>query len=109
MNLKKMGLRIGTRRRELNMTQEELSASIEVTPKQISAIEKGRSGTSIETFLKICKALKTTPDFFCLGIIRDDPDEEILNNLKLCAPEDVENIRLFTRMLAEKNLENRRS
>lgn len=107
-NFQKIGLRIGNRRRELGMTQESLSDAVDLTPKQISAIEKGRSGTNIETFLKICTVLETTPDFFCLGIIRDNAEEEISDNIKLCSPEDVENIRIISRAFAEKNVKRKR-
>lgn len=106
---KRLGSRLKAQREELGLTQRQLSDKlaprVELSEKQISVIERGLSGTTIENFVELCTALEKTPDYFCLGIVRGeqaDAISEINENIKLCSEEDIENLRLFSRVLAEK-------
>lgn len=84
LDYRKIGFRIGEKRRELGMTQEELANKIGKTYKHISAIENGRSRPNIDTFVKICTALGVTADYFLLGIFRDRQDENLKELIGLC-------------------------
>ena len=109
--LKQLGSRIKAQREELGYTQKQLSDKlsehIELSEKQISVIERGLSGTTLENFLELSKALGKTPDYFFLGITRGaGSDEElirqIIDNLQLCTREDLNNLVLISRIFAEK-------
>ncbi len=62
-----IGARIRARRKELNMTQEQLADRIGRIPKYCADIERGSCGMSIETMLGFCEALKMSPSMLLLG------------------------------------------
>jgi len=64
MNLKKLGKKIKLARVELDLTQSDLANKIGARQKSISRYETGLSMPSIETFLKIKKALKKEAAYF---------------------------------------------
>jgi transcriptional regulator with XRE-family HTH domain len=47
---------------------------------QISNIENNKSVPSVDTILKLSEVLKTTPDYFLLGINKDYDINEILSS-----------------------------
>ena len=66
-----MGYKIKEKRKEKNMTQEELSAKSGVSRATISGLENGTvRATSSKTLLKLARALDTTVDqiFFQDGV-----------------------------------------
>lgn len=81
----KIGQRIATRRRELNLKQCQLAKRTRLSSNHISNIEKGRTIPSIKTIAKICQALNVTPDFVLLGSIRvQNIPKNLQDNLLLC-------------------------
>ena len=82
LNLKMMGFRISTQRRELHMTQEELAEKVGVSVKHISAIETGRTRANIELLYDIATCLGVTIDCFIFGIVKKSHIEEIEDYLK---------------------------
>lgn len=62
MDYIKLGLRIRSRRRELNMTQASLAEAIGVSTSFIGHIERGSRKLSLETLVHLCRALQTNPD-----------------------------------------------
>ena len=62
-----IGGRVLSRRKELKLTQEDLSKLTEISINQISNIENGHSVPTVDTIVKLSRALKTTPDYFLLG------------------------------------------
>ena len=65
-----IGKRISFRRKELRLTQEELSDLTGISINQISNLENSHSVPTIDSILKLSKALGTTPDYFLLGITK---------------------------------------
>ncbi len=55
---RKFGKKIQLRRLELDMTQEELAFSANISPSYMSAIERGITDTTISTAKRLAKALK---------------------------------------------------
>jgi len=53
-----MGETFQARRKELGMTQDELSEKLDIGANTIKFIEQGRRIPSLPMFLRICKALK---------------------------------------------------
>ena len=80
MNYIEIGGRISSRRKELNLTQEVLAEKTDMSINQISNIENSKSIPSVETILKLCEVLKTTPNYFLLGINKDDAVSEVKAN-----------------------------
>ena len=78
INYTEIGGRISARRKELSLTQEVLAEKTDMSINQISNIENSKSVPSIETILKLCKVLKTTPNYFLLGINKDDDVIEVI-------------------------------
>ena len=61
-----VGARIQKKRNECNYTQEALAEAIECSVRHIVDMERGAVGMSIETLLKLCSILKTTPNALLL-------------------------------------------
>lgn len=64
MDAKKLGKKIKLARIELDMNQTDLADKIKAKQKSISRYETGLSMPSIETLVKIAKALKKEPAYF---------------------------------------------
>ncbi len=64
MDRKKLGKRIKLARVELDLTQSQLAQKINAKQKSISRYETGASLPSIETLVKIAKALKKQAGYF---------------------------------------------
>lgn len=64
MDAKKLGKKIKVARVELDLNQTDLAKKIGSKQKSISRYENGLSIPSIETLVKISKALKKSPGYF---------------------------------------------
>lgn len=60
--------RIKARRREVNMTQEQLAKALDVTFQQIQKYESGMNRVACSRLIKIALALKCHPTFFFEGL-----------------------------------------
>ncbi|MCL1863475.1 MAG: helix-turn-helix domain-containing protein [Defluviitaleaceae bacterium] len=59
-----IGKQIAKRRKDLRMTQETVANLTEISENQISNLENNHCVPTVETILKLSKALKVTPDYF---------------------------------------------
>lgn len=66
-NMYYIGSHIRTARKQADLTQEQLSESIGVTPQYLSDLERGLVGTSIPTLIKICRSLNVSSDYILFG------------------------------------------
>lgn len=107
LNLKMMGFRISTQRRQLRITQEELAEKVGVSAKHISAIETGRTKPNIQLLYDISTALNVTLDYFTLGIVKKSNLEELDDYLKECTEEDINTIKIFAKALVESHRNNK--
>jgi len=64
MDAKKLGKKIKIARIELDLNQTDLADKIKAKQKSISRYETGLSIPSIETLVKIAKALKKSTSYF---------------------------------------------
>ena len=62
-----IGSNIRAARKRADLTQEELSESIGVSPHYISDLERGLVGVSTDTLIKICNTLNVSADFILFG------------------------------------------
>ena len=66
-----LGQRLLELREKRKISQTAIAALLGVTRTQVSDIENGKSGTSLERFYQLCEYYKVSADYL-LGII-DDP------------------------------------
>lgn len=62
-----IGSHIRSARKRADLTQEEMSEMIGVTPQYLSDLERGLVGTSVSTLIKICTGLNVSADFILFG------------------------------------------
>ncbi len=65
--LSDMGERISKRRKELNMTQEQLAESINLSLQSISCIELGKKAIRPNNLVNLCGALGVSADYILTG------------------------------------------
>ena len=66
--LKQIGNRILHRRKQLRMTQEEVSEKAGITPPQtVSSAELGKKALRPENIIRVCSALDISTDYLLLG------------------------------------------
>ena len=99
-----MGKRIRLRRKELGYSQNKLAELLDISNNHLSAIENGREKPSLEKFVTLCELLKTTPDFFLLGVLHSyNVSQNISNNLRLCSSEDIKLIAQIVELMVIRN------
>ena len=64
-----LGNNIKNIRKNADLTQEEFSEKLGVTPQFLSAVERGLSGISINTAINICKIVNCSPAVLFKNII----------------------------------------
>ncbi len=70
---KEMGQRLKKRRKEMNMTQEQLSDRLNISIKHYSEVERGITGLSVENIIKISNVLGISIDY----ILKGEAEKEI--------------------------------
>lgn len=86
---KAAGERIRQQRKALGLTQEDFAERIARVPKFCADIERGQTGMSIDTMLRICNLLKMSPDSLLLGKTNTGKTAEmdlIISALERCTP-----------------------
>ena len=72
LDYSQLGKNISKCRKSNGLTQERLAEFTGLSNNHISNIENNYSIPSIETLMKLCEALNTTPDFLLLGTVKKD-------------------------------------
>ena len=106
INYNEIGSRIAARRKELHLTQEALTDLTDISTNQLSNIENNRSIPTVETILKLCTAMKVTPDYFLLGIVKQSDEstkDAIAQKSLLCNPKQQKLIYEFISLLIKEN------
>jgi len=107
INYRELGRRMARRRKVMNLTQDEVSEATGLSNNHISNIENNRSIPSIETLLKVCEKLDTTPDYLLLGIVKKQDEglvAQIQQKLKLCNEKKLKLIDSFISWIIDENL-----
>lgn len=100
LNYKAIGKRIKIARIHAEMTQEQLSNIVDLSPSHMSNIETGTTRVSLATIVSIANALSVTvDDLLCDNVVKATPQFklEIANLLKDC---DEHEIRIIKDMIA---------
>ena len=87
-DIKAIGRRIATVRREMNLSQKDLAAKINISNNHLSNIETGKSAPGFATFLDICTILNADVTYIIGGDIYPSPDDATINRFKRKSPED---------------------
>ena len=61
--LKGVGLRIREARKNMNLSQNDLSEIIQISPSHMSDIENGKTNISLDVFIRITEALQVSSDW----------------------------------------------
>ena len=69
MEKKLIGKQIQARREEIGMSQEQLAEAVGLSVKTIAFIEQGRNAPSMESFVKIANALRTSADALLADVL----------------------------------------
>lgn len=82
-NSKLVGIRIKHKRKEKDLTQEELSELMNISPGQLSCIERGIYLPTTQNVIKICDILGEEPNYYLLGHISPDRENKIIDLIKV--------------------------
>ena len=80
MDLIAVGRRIKMAREAKNLTQEDLAALIDMSPKHISVIERGQKAARLDTFVLIANVLEVSADSLLIDVIEHSV-ESVSNEL----------------------------
>ena len=93
----RIGDKIRARRKFLKMTQKDLAHFLGVSFQQVQKYENGSSCVNMNTFLKICKSLHVTPEYFLESfVLKEDVIEQVDKDA------EVELISLFRSVKSDK-------
>lgn len=76
-DFRKIGNKLLSIRKKAGLTQSEVAESANLSDRTYADIERGTVNMRIETILKICEALKITPDVI---LTEDNPGLEVKQN-----------------------------
>lgn len=93
--LKAMGERIIKRRKELHLTQEQVSEKMGVSVQMVSNLERGNKAIKIENLIKISEILGVSTDYILLGSHNGNDMEKTVRDLSLLPEEDYRMIELL--------------
>jgi transcriptional regulator with XRE-family HTH domain len=104
-----LGKRIAKRRKVLNLTQEDVAEAAGLSNNFISNIENNYSIPSIDSLLRICEAIDTTPNYLLLGSVSYSDAEEDLRNkiserLRLCSQKKLRMIERFVTWIIDEDI-----
>ena len=75
-----MHTRIRKAREEAGYTREKFSEMLDVSVSYMAELERGRTGLSLKTLIKICNILGLSADYVLFGVERDE-DMEFLDKI----------------------------
>lgn len=103
LNYVGMGKRIANRRMQIGLKQIALSEMLGITNTYLSGIERGKEKPTLETFVKICNALHTTPDYFLMGnMYSNKVPQNIVDGLRLCSEDDLNLVATIIQYLVDR-------
>lgn len=94
-DLKKIGVRIVERRKELKLTQEQIAERMNVSIQMISNIERGNKAIKIENLLKLCDILKTSTDYILTGKRTNNDYDNLASKISLLTESDYKMIEML--------------
>lgn len=93
--LKAIGFRISARRKQLNLTQEQIAEKMDVSIQMISNLERGNKAIKIENLIKISSILNISTDYILTGNYSNRDDNSISSRLSKLSDRDFEMIDML--------------
>lgn len=81
MDYIKLGQRIREERLKLNLTQEQLAESVDISNSYMGQIERGERSLTLDTLIRLVNRLGVTVDYL-LQDYTDAKDDNFINQLK---------------------------
>ena len=97
-----MGKRIAERRKELNLTQENIAEATNLSVQSISCIELGKKAIRPENLANLSKALNVTTDYLLCGERSEKQITGIVKKIALLSAEDYKIICEMAERLSNK-------
>lgn len=100
MNNKALGIgtRVRKQREKLGYTRDELAEMVGISTKFCADIELGHGMMSVETLCGLSKALMVSTDYILFGNSTNAIDDEAINLIKICKPENIEDLKGLMRI-----------
>lgn len=83
---KLVGIRIKHKRKEKDLTQEDLSELMNISPGQLSCIERGVYLPTTQNVYKICDILGEEPNYYLIEHISPERENKIIDLIKILPP-----------------------
>ena len=80
---KLVGIRIEHKRKEKSLTQDALSELMDISPGQLSCIERGVYLPTTQNIYKICDILGEEPNYYLVGHISPERENKIIDLIKI--------------------------
>ena len=93
--LKAIGKRISDRRKQLNLTQEQIAEEMNVSIQMVSNLERGNKAIRIENLIKISGILDVSTDYILLGSHNEKDIGSAARNLSLLSEIDYKMIEML--------------
>lgn len=93
--LRQMGERISARRKQLGLTQDELSEASGILPQTISTAERGEKALRPANIAKICAALGISADYLLTGKTTDTDHSILTQKVSCLSPEQYRHLEII--------------
>lgn len=101
MDIKKLiGARIGEIRNKKEITQEELSCKIDINPKYLSSIERGKENPTLNTLIRIAESLEVDLGEIFNSLQIEDPAKRKSLLISLLDEADSEQLKLVFKIFS---------
>lgn len=96
-----MGLRLATRRKELNITQEVLAERMGVSIQMVSNMEQGKKAIRPENLIKVCEVLNISTDYALTGLKTEKENNDLFDRIRLLSDRDKGTVEALVKYLSE--------
>lgn len=96
-----LGNRIYERRKELNMTQENLAEAVGLSIQSISCIELGKKAVRPENLVNICRALDVSADYLLFGERSEKQLEPVAEMVSRLGSDDLELLKTIIKRMSK--------
>lgn len=101
--LKAIGNRISTRRKQLNYTQEQIAEKMDVSIQMVSNLERGNKAIKIDNLIKISEILNVSTDYILIGKHTEKDIGIVLNKIDKLSDSDYKMIDMIIEYCLNKN------
>jgi transcriptional regulator with XRE-family HTH domain len=95
-----IGIRIGEIRKKKGFTQEDLAGRMEIGPKYLSSIERGKENPTLNTLIRLAQALEVDMGELFSDLSLEDPNRKRAMVLSLVNEAEGEQLKLAYQVLA---------